>query len=50
MKFDRHFSSYQVDDDDEDSMEYLDEEKIPITVKIRKGGREGKSKVQSQNH
>lgn len=43
MKFDRHFSSYQVED--EDSMEYMDEERIPIAVKIRKGGREGKSKV-----
>eukprot|EP01127_Copromyxa_protea_P001313 TRINITY_DN11338_c0_g1_i1.p1 TRINITY_DN11338_c0_g1~~TRINITY_DN11338_c0_g1_i1.p1 ORF type:complete len:491 (-),score=66.06 TRINITY_DN11338_c0_g1_i1:25-1497(-) len=43
MKFDRHFSSYH--DDDRSSYEDIDdEEQIPI-MKIRKGGRAGKSKL-----
>lgn len=45
MKFGRHFSSYQIDDEDSMDFEHYDEERQPLALKIRKGGRAGKSKV-----
>lgn len=44
MKFDRHFASYQ-EDEDESTDDFDNEEQRPIALKIRKGGRAGKSKV-----
>ena len=48
MNFRRHFSSYDVIDDDEEFDEQIDET-TPIKIKIRKGGKEGKSPVSFHN-